>query len=247
MEEKRQVICRVENAVATIVIDNPDTQNGLNWAGINQLADCLEALDAQDVKVVVITGNDEYFYTGGRVDAKKPGEKERYADAIDRYSKVMDRFHLPMIAAISGECQKAGMGLLAKCDFAIAKRGVVFGYPEVRMGGVPMMVMAETFGMMPEKRALEAYLTSWTFSAEEAYQMGIINRVVDKEDFSATVQAFVNVFLETPPELIEMTRRAFQKMKGMPTYEERASLAMQMLRGEVLTRMEKSETQYNLK
>ena len=151
-----------------------------------------------------------------------------------------------MIAAVSGHCLKAGMGMLASCDFAVAREGVEFGFPEVRMGGVPMMVLVDTIGLMPPKRELEAYLTSWNFSAQEAYQMGLVNRVVPKEAFAATVEKFVRVYLDTPPDLVEMTRRAYKAMRALPDKKSRAEFAMQMLRSEVLTTMSAGKTEYNV-
>lgn len=247
MEEKRQVYSSIENGVMTITIDNPEMKNGLNWVGIEQLADCYEVMrDNKEIRVAVITGNEEYFYTGGRVDATVPGEQEKYANAIARVDALMAQNKTPMIAAVSGHCLKAGMGMIANCDFAVACEGVEFGFPEVRMGGVPMMVMVDTIDCMPRKRALEAYLTSWNFSAEDAYGMGLINRVVPKEAFRETVNQFVRVFLDTPPALIEMTRRAYDTMKAMPDKKERTEFAMNMLRTEVLTTMAQIKTDYNV-
>lgn len=243
----RQVSYRIEDRVMTITIDNPETKNGLNWEGIEQLADCYEVMEKdRSIRVAVITGNDEYFYTGGRVDATVEGEQEKYANAIDRLDALMARHTTPMVAAISGLCLKAGMGMIASCDFAVARTGVEFGYPEVRMGGVPMMVLVDTVDLMPRKRALEAYLTSWNFSAEDAYMMGLINCVVPREKFQETVNRYVNVFLDTPPELIEMTKRAYDTMVAMDKKEDRVKFAGNMLRTEVLPWMATARTQYNV-
>lgn len=92
------------------------------------------------------------------------------------------------------------------------------------MGGVPMMVMAETMGTMPKKRALEAFLSSWNFSAEEAYQMGLVNRVVPEEQLWDTVDEFVHIFLDTPNELIEMTRKAYHSMEKWKVCRKRERL-----------------------
>ena len=244
---KRQVTAKKEGGVLKIVIHNPETKNGLTWEGVEQLSDCFEAFMAEDqIRVAVITGNEKYFYTGGRVNPNNPGENEKYANAIARYSTVADRTTKPMIAAISGNCLKAGMGLIAKCDFAVAREGVEFGFPEIKMGGVPMMVMVETIGTMPKKKALEAFLSSWNFSAQEAYQMGLINRVVPEEKFWDTVDEFVHIFLDTPSELIEMTRRAYHSLEKMEDMADRREFAMEMLRTEVLTAMAKTETKYNV-
>ncbi len=240
------ILYSVKNSVASIRINNPEMKNGLNYIGINEFADVLEHLVEDNVKVAVIRGSDEYFFTGGRVNPNVEGENEKYSTAIARYESALANNTVPLIAAVSGNCLKAGMGLLAICDFAIAKKNVEFGFPEVRMGGVPMMVMASTIATMPPKRGLEAFLTSWNFSAEDAYMMGLVNRVVDEEDFEYTIKKFVNVFLETPPVLIEMTRRAYSKMSEMKSIKERAEFAMKMLKEEVLPAMQKQKTEYNV-
>ena len=243
-----QVTCSVEKGVMTIRIDNPELDNGLTWEGLNQFADCYEKLrDDDSIKVAVITGNDQFFYTGGRVEAKNPGESEKYSAAISRLDSLRAANAKPLVAAVKGTCLKAGMGLITSCDFAIARKGVEFGFPEVRMGGVPMMVMAETINVMPRKKAFAAYLTSWNFSAEEALAMGFLNEVVDDEDFDATVAKYVDVFLNTLPELVAMTKKAFNTMSTIDTYGERAAFAMKMLREEVLPTMAKIKTQYNIR
>lgn len=243
----KQVYSVIDGPIMKIIIDNPEMKNGTNYIGTNQFADCLEELNANpDLKVGIITGNDEYFWTGGRVDPNNPGEQEKYSAGIERFEKARAENKKPLVAAINGDCLKAGMGMIADCDFAIARKGVVFGFPEVRMGGVPMMVMQNTIFTMPKKRALEAYLTSWNFSAEEAFMMGLVNKVVEKADFWPTVDRYVRVFLDTPPIIVEMTRRAFSEMYKIKDDKVRSEFAMNMLRNEVLPAMTKVKTQYNI-
>lgn len=247
MEEKRQVAFEVEKGVMKIRIDNPETKNGLNYIGIEQLAECYEyAEKSEDVQVMLITGNDRYFYTGGRVNPNNPGENDRYADAIERLIRLQDANKKPVVAAVSGDCLKAGMGVVAGADFAIAREGVKFGFPEIRMGGVPMMVMAETIDSMPKKIAMEAYCSSWEYTAEQMKQMGMLNAVVSKEEFWPTVEKYVHIFLDTPAILIELTRKGYEKLSKVETREERRKIAMKMLREECLPAMKKVETTYNV-
>lgn len=94
-----------------IRVDNPETENGLDWDGIEQLARSYEELqDNPDVRVGIITGNEQYFYTGGRVDPNAPGEKNKYTDALTHFLKTSGAVTKPMIAAVNGDCMKAGMG-----------------------------------------------------------------------------------------------------------------------------------------
>lgn len=184
------------------------------------MADCYAyTAEHPEIRAIVITGNDRYFYTGGRVDASVPGESQRYADAIERLTQLQDANKTPMIAAISGDCMKAGMGLAAKCDFAIAREGALFSFPEVRMGGAPMMVMAETIDALPRKKALEAYYSSWNYSAQEMLQAGFLNAVVPADQFDATVEKYLRILLDTPRALIELTRTAYDEMDRAPQSE----------------------------
>lgn len=247
MEGRQQVFWKVENQIMTIRVDHPETKNGLDWAGIEQLADCYERMQqSAGVRVGIITGNDRYFYTGGRVDPAVPGESAKYADALTRFLKVSGALTKPMIAAVNGDCMKAGMGVLCQCDFAVAREGVVINFPEVRMGGVPMMVLVDTVDHIPRKRALEALLTSWDISAEDALRMGLVNRVVPKEAFWATVNEFAQAICRTDPALIEMTRKAYFEMAALGSRSERIAYADRALRADVLTAMAQRETEYNV-
>ena len=109
-----------------------------------------------------------------------------------------------------------------------------------------MMVMAETIDAMPKKKALEAYYTSWNFSAKEALEMGLLNAVVSREDFRSEVDKYVNVFLNTPKPLISMTRKAYVEMAKAEDIKSRRQIAMRMLREEVLTTMAQTKTSYNV-
>ncbi len=247
MEVKKQVSYVVENGVMKITIDNPETKNGLDWNGLEQMADCYQyAADHDEVLVMLITGNDQYFYTGGRVDPKVPGEKEKYADAIERLTTLQDNNSKPTVAAVSGHCLKAGMGMIAGCDFAIARDGVEFGFPEIRMGGVPMMVMAETIDSMPKKFAMEAYCSCWNYSAQQALQMGLLNAVTTEEEFWPVVDKYVRIFLDTPAHLIAMTRKGYEELSKASGRAERRKVAMRMLRENVLTAMVDTKTTYNV-
>ena len=245
--EGQQVRCKIENGVMTITIDNPAMKNGTNYIGVNELGDCFERLiDDDSIKVAVFTGSGEYFWTGGRVDPNAPGENEKYANGIERFENLRKKNEKPIIAAVNGHCLKAGMGMLCSADIAVAKKGVEFGLPEVRMGGVPMMVMAEVMDYMPQKLAMEAFITCWNFSAEDAYRIGLVNRIVDESEFDATVQKYVDVYLNTPAELIRLTKKAYREMSKLSTLDERTSFAMEMLRNEVLPAMKTIKQEYNV-
>lgn len=245
--EERQVYSELDGGVLRITVDNPAMKNGLDWRGTEQFTDCLRrAVDEPELRAIVITGNEEYFYTGGRVDPNAPGEQEKYAAALADFMDAWGKLRAPTVAAVNGHCMKLGMGLLAACDYAVAREGVRFCFPEVRMGGVPMMVLIDTVDAMPQKRALEALLTSWEFPAEDALAMGLVNRVVPAERFWDTVKEFTDKIRSTPKELVEMTRAAYYRMRAIGPRAERIAFAERSLREEVLPTMAKIKTEYNV-
>lgn len=235
-----------DGAVIKIVIDNPELKNGLDWIAMEILCEAYEkAINDRNIKCVLICGNGKYWHTGGRVNAKDPEEQKKYSDNLKRMQELQDQLTVPIIAAVNGDCLKGGMGLLAEADLAVAREDVQFGFPELRMGGVPMVVMADTISM-PKKRSLEAYYSSNYFSAEEALKMGLVNRVVSEEDFWPTVNEFVHMVIDKPRDLIEMTREAYYTMIEMPSRAERTAWALETLRNRVLKAMEKGKTEHNV-
>lgn len=246
MSREKQLKYEIDNGVMTITFDNIEMKNGLNYIGINQLADAFEFLNKDDsVKVAVVKGSNGFFFCGGRVDPNNPGENDLYADAIARYTKTQNENQKPIIAAVNGNCFKAGLGMVVRADFAIAQKGIEFGLPEIKMGGVPMMIMVELMDFLPKKFAMEAYLTGWNFSAEEAYRIGIVNKVVDEKDFDDTVQKYVDVYLNTPSELIRLTRKAYKELSKINDPVSRQEFGMKMLREECLPVMKTVKQQYN--
>lgn len=79
MDQKQQVFRHLEDDILTITVDNPETKNGLDWAGIEQLADCYEEIDRNDaIRLGILTGNDRYFFTGGGGPLQPWGKRTLY-------------------------------------------------------------------------------------------------------------------------------------------------------------------------
>lgn len=245
-DNKEPILSSEENGVLKLKINCPEEKNGLNWKALKLLGDAYKrAIEDETIRVVVLTGNDEYFHTGGRVNADDPEESEKYSKYLEYMQTMQNRLTVPLIAAVSGDCLKGGMGFVADADFAVAKKGVRFGFPEVRMGGVPMMVMVSTIGM-PKKKALEAYYSSEYFSAEEAEKMGLVNCVAEADEFWDTVQRYIDLILDKPRNLIRMTRDAYYNLVDLPSRQARESYAMETLRTKVLPEMSRTKTEHNV-
>ncbi len=244
--KKDGIEVKIQGAVVTITIDLPETKNGLNWRAMEALAEAYDRIAAdRDARVIVQTGTGKYFYTGGRVDANDPEDRARYAASIAHMSSQSKKLKLPVIAAINGDCLKGGMGWLVGADMAIAKRTAQFGFPELRMGGVPMLVMAQCM-CLPKKFALEAYYSSENFDAETMYRFGLLNAITDEDDFWPTVEKYIHIIIDNPQVLIQMTHDAYFAMEELATTAERTSFAQKMLEEKVLPQMANEKQEYNV-
>ncbi len=244
--EKDGVIGKIEGAVATIRVNKPELKNGMDWKAFGVMADVFTHIaDDPDARVLVVTGTGDYFYTGGRVDANDPEDRKVYGEYQEKYYAAKRRVKLPMIAAINGHCLKGGMSWLMDADMAIAKKGVTFGYPEVRMGGVPMLVMADSMEL-PKKIALQAYYSSEPFDAETAFRLGLLNAIVEEEDFWPTVDRFVHMVIDNPSALIQMTHDMYYEMAKIFDPIQRNAFAQKMLAEKVLPHMAKEKQEYNI-
>ena len=244
--EKDGVSCKVEGPVAIFKIDIPETKNGATWRAKAAQTECYEYVaNDPDVRVIVITGGGDYFLTGGRVDAKDPEDRRLYAEYIARLEEARNRVNLPVIAAVNGDCLKGGMGSLLDADLAIAKRTAKFAFPEMRMGGVPMKVMARCMAL-PKKLALEAYYSSMEIDAETMLRFGFLNAVTDEEDFWPTVETYIPMLIDQPRKLIQMTHVAYFAMEKILDPQERLNFSQNMLEKDVLPQMAHEKQEYNV-
>lgn len=240
-------IIEVKGPVMTITSNRPELKNGGNWKSAEQTAKAWNlAITDKDIRVIVLTGIGEYFNTGGRVDANDPEDRRKYAEMIARTTALKKQVRQPIIAAINGHCLKGGMGVMADADLAIAKRTALFGLPEVRMGGVPMVVLAQLMNAIPKKLLLEASYSSQYFDAETAYRIGLVNAVTDEEDFWPTVERYVHMIIHNPPLLVQMTHDAYFAMAEIQDTQARIDFAQKMLEEQVLPQMAKEKQEYNV-
>lgn len=245
--EKEGVLCEIKGPVALFKVNRPHTKNGMDWRAKGVQAEAYERIAAdQDVRVMVITAEGDYFITGGRVDASRPEEQQLYSEYIGRVEAARKTIKVPMIAAVNGHCFKGGMGLVAQADLAIAKDTATFSFPEIRMGGVPMVVMARCMGYLPKKLALEAYYSNREYSAERMYEVGFINAVADEEHFDSVVEEYIHMIIDYPRSLIQMTHDAYYAMEGITDLNQRVAFSQKWLAEKVLPQMAQEKTTYNV-
>jgi methylglutaconyl-CoA hydratase len=216
------VLYQVEDAIARITLNRPEKRNALNEALIADLNNALRiASEDAGVRVVVISGAGSDFCSGADLSSLQKIAEGSIAENTDDARSLMELFvlvrqiQIPVVAAVRGKALAGGCGLASACDIVLASANAQFGYPEVKIGFVPAMVMAILRRNVSEKRAFELITRGAEIGAEEAKQFGLVNQVFADEDFDAEVTTYVRGFGKTSKSAIALTKTLLYQMDGM--------------------------------
>src|SRR5437764_8294641 len=220
--EDSPVIYAVEGAVALVTLNRPEKRNALNDALVAALKDALRDADArEEVRAVLLTGAGADFCSGADHSALKKISEASVAENLEDARSLMElyalirRVSVPVVAAVRGRALAGGCGLATACDIVLAARSSRFGYPEVKIGFVPAMVMAILRRNVSEKRAFELITLGAEISADEAERIGLINQVFDDEAFETEVENYVAGFEKVSRFAAMLSKRLLYQMDGM--------------------------------
>lgn len=215
---------RVERAdgVGRITLARPEKKNALDLVAARELREALREFAADaSVRVVLLGADGEDFCAGADlgalhalIDADAASQLQD-AEALGDVFRVMREMPQVVVGAVRGRALAGGAGLATACDLVIAHEGARFGYPEVRVGFVPAMVMALLRRLIGEKRAFELVATGRLVDAREARELGLVSRVVPGADFDLAVDKLVAELAATPADALRMTKRLFYELDGM--------------------------------
>ncbi|HEX8888421.1 MAG TPA: enoyl-CoA hydratase-related protein [Pyrinomonadaceae bacterium] len=218
----KSVIYAVEGTVALVTLNRPEKRNALNDELVAGLKESLRKADGDDqVRVVVITGAGADFCSGADLAALQKISEASVTENLEDAQSLMELFALvrrvrvPVVAAVRGRALAGGCGLATSCDLVLAARSARFGYPEVKIGFVPAMVMAILRRNVSEKRAFELITRGMEISADEAASVGLVNQVFDDEKFETEVEAYLAGFEKLSRSAVMLSKRLLYHMDGM--------------------------------
>jgi enoyl-CoA hydratase len=211
------------DGVALVSIDRPEVRNALNFALLADLADVLEALDAdEDVRAVVLTGTGEAAFAAG-ADITELAEQtperltaEGHFDAWERIAAV----GVPVIAAVRGYALGGGCELAMSCDLIVAGEDARFGQPEIRIGVMPGAGGTQRLTRaVGQARAMELILTGRLFDAHEAYAAGLVSRVVPAAETVSAALDLATTIAGMPPLAVRAAKAAVRSAAELPLAE----------------------------
>jgi enoyl-CoA hydratase len=183
-----------KDGIATIKINRPQVLNALNKDTISELTTAVEELDAdKNVKVVILTGEGNKAFIAG-ADIKQmaemtPLEGKKFAELGHNMLMKIENSRLPFIAAINGYALGGGCEVLMACDICIAAKSAKIGQPEINLGVHPGFGGTQRLPrLVGRMKAKELLFTGKNIDAEEAYKIGLVNKVVDDDKLMETAQ-----------------------------------------------------------
>ena len=197
--------------VGVVVINRPEARNALSPELMAALGDTLERLDGDpDTACIVIAGSDEVFAAGADIRALRDrtfGEALFHPSAA--FWKRVAACRTPLIAAVSGFALGGGCELALACDMIVASETAEFGQPEITLGIIPggggTQRLARVLG---KQRTMELVLTGRRFSAREAHEWGIVNRVATGNAWLNEAIDLGRVVASGPPAASKLAKQA---------------------------------------
>ncbi|MBI4083790.1 MAG: enoyl-CoA hydratase [Candidatus Lambdaproteobacteria bacterium] len=211
--ENPYVLAERGAGIGRLTLNRPERRNALSRPMLGALGAALEAMAADpEVGVVVIAARGPVFSAGHDLREIRGAEEPALCELFSLCTSVMESVRLlpkPVIAEVHGLASAAGCQLVASCDLAVASREAAFQTPGVKIGlfcSTPAVPLARA---IPAKPALEMLLTGRPIPAEEAWRLGLVNRVVAPEALRAETEALAREILQYSRTTVALGKRAF--------------------------------------
>lgn len=220
------ILLEIEAPIATITLNRPKVLNALSPALVSELGGALTELDANpDVRAAVLTGGPKVFAAGADIAdmAGQSAVDQLLRDQTGRFAPLAS-FRKPLLAAVNGYALGGGCEVALMCDLIIAGDNARFGQPEINLGIIPGAGGTQRWPRTVGKQvAMEVMLTGAPITAQRAYELGIVNKVVPAETTIEVTKRMARELAARPPLAVRMAKEAVLKAFETPLAEGLAS------------------------
>jgi methylglutaconyl-CoA hydratase len=211
-----------DGAVGRIVLARPEKKNALDRQAADELFAALAQFEGDaTIRAIHLAADGDDFCTGADLEALErtldagTDVHREDAEALGRVFLAMRALMKPVVCSVRGRALAGGAGLATACDVVLAHEGAEFGYPEVRVGFVPAMVMTMLRRAVGEKHAADLVLTGRIINAEEAERIGLVSRVVPAATYDEEVDATLQQISRAPTTALALTKWLFYKLDSL--------------------------------
>ncbi|HEX6189576.1 MAG TPA: enoyl-CoA hydratase-related protein [Pyrinomonadaceae bacterium] len=222
MAEAEKILFETREGVAYVTMNRPAKRNALNEEIVSGLKGSLRRANADEsTRCIVLRGAGPDFCAGADLSALQKIAQASVAENLEDAQSLAELFllirelNVPVIAAVRGRALAGGGGLALACDIVVAERDARFGFPEVKIGFVPAMVMAILRRSASEKKAFELITTGVEISAGEAAQFGLVNHVFDRDVFDSELEALAQRLAKISRSALSLSKKLFYSTDGL--------------------------------
>ncbi|OPZ99971.1 MAG: putative enoyl-CoA hydratase echA8 [Bacteroidetes bacterium ADurb.Bin408] len=201
----------VQNSIAVLTISRPQALNALNSAFFREMDQMLTDISARkDISVLIITGEGKAFVAGADIaEMSKMTEAEGLAFSKKGQStfSAIEKLEIPVIAAVNGFALGGGCELAMSCDFRIASNLAKFGQPEVNLGLIPGYAGTQRLPrLVGLANALYLLMTADMINAEEAYRIGLVQKVTEPDQLMIEAKAIAAKIAAKGPKAVKKVK-----------------------------------------
>jgi enoyl-CoA hydratase/carnithine racemase len=211
-----KLVAEKENGIGWITFNNPARHNAMSFEMFQGLAMVLDDyVKDPAIRVIILKGAGEKAFVAG-ADISQFKERRTGADAVAEYNATADAANKalvnctkPTIAMVRGYCIGGGTGIAVACDIRIASEDARFGVPAAKLGlGYRFTGIKRLSDIVGPQFAAEIFYTARQFSAQEALQMGLINRLLPVAELEKYVRDYANTIVNNAPLTIAAVKRS---------------------------------------
>ena len=202
--------------IGHVVLNRPQVLNAINAQMRKELVEVFSVMEGDpEVRAVIMSGAGERAFSGG-ADIKEFGTRP-VEETRTGWDKVGNLFGKPVIAAVHGFCVGGALQMVLKCDIIIASEDAQFGLPEIDLG-----IMVSDGGtqrlvrLIGPNKTLEMVLTGGRITAQEAYNFGLINKVVPREELMPLAQKMAKSIANKDSRLVQYYKEAVYRGRDLP-------------------------------
>lgn len=210
------IILELQGGIGIIKFNRPKALNALNSATLDDLlAVGNELNENDDIKVVIVTGEGKAFVAGADIaemQPMNPAQSHRFSQKGHLAISLLEKMNKPVIAAVNGYALGGGFEVALACDIIYASEKARVGFPEVTLGILPGFGGTQrTAKLVGLAKAKELIFTGKVITAQEAFDIGLLNKVVPDDQLMAEVQNLAAKMLAAGPVGIRLSKACINK------------------------------------
>ena len=203
-----QILITKENGIGIVTVNRPESLNAMNKDVVIEFISKIEGLlSEEDIRVIIITGSGEKAFIAGAdiklMQKMNKSEAYEFANLGHKLANTVENSDKPVIAAVNGFALGGGSEIALACHIRVASDNAVFAQPEVKIGLLPGWGGTQRLPRIVGKGlANELIITGRNVTAQEALEIGLVNRVVSKEELINYCIDIANVIMKNSPNAV---------------------------------------------